>query len=147
MTEEVTDAIKAFSRVAEYWLADPTRTIEAQTGMSSNLLGLWSNTLRRLSGEEGALCSDRPARQEIYLARLARQSRSSISCARPICIADALGERHGRRRRNSTRRADKAAFYLRQVSGALSPSNFLLTNPELLRTTWTAEAAKISCAA
>ena len=30
---------------------------------------------------------------------------------------------------------DKAQFYLRQVTSALSPSNFLATNPELLRTT------------
>ncbi len=30
---------------------------------------------------------------------------------------------------------DKAQFYLRQVTAALSPSNFLATNPELLRTT------------
>ena len=30
---------------------------------------------------------------------------------------------------------DKAAFYLKQVTSALSPSNFLATNPELLKTT------------
>jgi polyhydroxyalkanoate synthase len=39
---------------------------------------------------------------------------------------------------------DKADFYLRQLSGALSPSNFLATNPELLRTTWTAEGENLA---
>ena len=39
---------------------------------------------------------------------------------------------------------DRASFYLRQLSGALSPSNFLLTNPELLRTTWAAEAENLA---
>ncbi|MGU3594187.1 class I poly(R)-hydroxyalkanoic acid synthase, partial [Methylobacterium brachiatum] len=29
----------------------------------------------------------------------------------------------------------KAQFYLRQIAGALSPSNFVLTNPELIRHT------------
>ena len=29
----------------------------------------------------------------------------------------------------------KAQFYLKQISSALSPSNFLLTNPELIRET------------
>ncbi len=29
----------------------------------------------------------------------------------------------------------KAGFYVKQLSGALSPSNFVPTNPELLRTT------------
>ena len=33
------------------------------------------------------------------------------------------------------RKRDKARFYLRQVTAALSPSNFVATNPELLRTT------------
>ncbi|MGH6841059.1 MAG: PHA/PHB synthase family protein, partial [Methylocella sp.] len=31
---------------------------------------------------------------------------------------------------------EKARFYLRQISSALSPSNFLATNPELLKETW-----------
>src|SRR4029077_20163507 len=31
--------------------------------------------------------------------------------------------------------SEKAQFYLRQVTAALSPSNFPATNPELLRTT------------
>ena len=30
---------------------------------------------------------------------------------------------------------DKAQFYLRQIAGALSPSNFVATNPELMRAT------------
>ncbi len=39
---------------------------------------------------------------------------------------------------------DKAAFYVRQMAGALSPSNFLMTNPELLRTTWAAEGENLA---
>ena len=39
---------------------------------------------------------------------------------------------------------DKGVFYVRQLAGALSPSNFLLTNPELLRTTWSAEAENLA---
>jgi len=31
---------------------------------------------------------------------------------------------------------DKARFYLRQLTSALSPSNFLATNPELIKETW-----------
>lgn len=29
----------------------------------------------------------------------------------------------------------KASFYMRQIASALSPSNFIMTNPEMLRTT------------
>ena len=31
---------------------------------------------------------------------------------------------------------EKAAFYLRQISSALSPANFLATNPELIKETF-----------
>ena len=34
----------------------------------------------------------------------------------------------------------KAEFYVRQIGNALSPSNFVLTNPELLRETLTSNA-------
>ena len=30
---------------------------------------------------------------------------------------------------------DKAAFYVRQIAGAIAPSNFVATNPELIRET------------
>ena len=34
----------------------------------------------------------------------------------------------------------KAEFYLRQIANAVSPSNFVLTNPELLRETLSTNA-------
>ena len=38
-------------------------------------------------------------------------------------------------RASTSTRATRPQFYLRQIVGALSPSNFVLTNPELLRHT------------
>jgi len=37
----------------------------------------------------------------------------------------------------------KAEFYVRQIANALSPSNFVLTNPELLRETLTSNAENL----
>ena len=37
----------------------------------------------------------------------------------------------------------KAEFYMRQIDNALSPSNFVLTNPELLRETLTSNAENL----
>ncbi len=56
IADDVTDAMKTFGHVAEYWLADPRRTIEAQPALSTAFLGLWANTLRRFSGEEDKPC-------------------------------------------------------------------------------------------
>ena len=41
----------------------------------------------------------------------------------------------------------KASFYVQQISNAISPSNFILTNPELFRETVASPTAKTSCAA
>ena len=37
----------------------------------------------------------------------------------------------------------KAEFYVRQIANAVSPSNFVLTNPELLRETFTSNAENL----
>jgi polyhydroxyalkanoate synthase len=144
ISEELTDAVKTFSRVAEYWLADPKRTIEAQTSISSNLLGLWSNTFRRLAGES----------KEPYVPTDPRDKRFTSPDWRDNPYFDFLRQAYliGSEWANNMVEGadldkvthDKASFYLRQVSGAVSPSNFLLTNPELLRTTWSAEAENLA---
>ena len=37
----------------------------------------------------------------------------------------------------------KAEFYTRQIANAISPSNFVLTNPELLRETFSSNAENL----
>ena len=144
MTEEVTDAIKAFSRVAEYWLADPKRTIEAQTSISSNLLGLWSNTFRRLSGEVKEPYVPTDPRDKRFTSPDWRDNPFFDFLRQAYLIADDWANNMVDGAELDKATHDKASFYLRQVSGAVSPSNFLLTNPELLRTTWTAEAENLA---
>ena len=48
----------------------------------------------------------------------------------------------GGRRRNHTRK--KAEFYVQQITNALAPSNFILTNPEVLRETMTSNADNLA---
>jgi len=142
-SDDIADAMKTFGHVAEYWLSDPRRTIEAQSSLSSQFLGLWSNTLRRLSGEEATPYVPIDPRDKRFAAPdwqtnpyfdFLRQAYSLANgwCSSMVENADLDKPTH-----------DKADFYLRQLAGALSPSNFLATNPELLRTTWTAEGENL----
>ncbi len=143
-TDDIADALKTFGHVAEYWLADPRRTIEAQTSISSNFLGLWSNTLRRLNGEEEKPYVPVDPRDKKFAAPdwqtnpyfdFLRQAYSLTNdwASSLVEKADLDKQTH-----------DKADFYLRQLAGALSPSNFIATNPELLRTTWAAEGENLA---
>src|SRR5579863_3901718 len=51
LADEITDAVKTFSQVAQYWLADPKRTLELQQRLGSAYLELWAAAAKRLQGE------------------------------------------------------------------------------------------------
>src|ERR1700678_1441596 len=51
---ELTELVKTFSTVAEYWLSDPDRANEIQTKIGKAYLDLWGNSVRRLAGQEAA---------------------------------------------------------------------------------------------
>src|SRR5690606_1752161 len=42
-SEPMADMVKTFSRLTEYWLADPSRALEAQTRLFSGYMGVWAN--------------------------------------------------------------------------------------------------------
>jgi polyhydroxyalkanoate synthase len=133
----VADALRSIGRVVEHWLSDPARTLEAQSSLTVKLLGLWVHSLRRMSGEsEDPLVPYDPsdkrfaAREwrELPFFDFLRQAHSIVShWAEDLVLRSNDVDPHVR---------DKARFYLRQISSALSPSNFLATNPELLKETW-----------
>ena len=132
----VLDAVKSFGRVAEYWLADPQRTVEAQTALSTNFLSLWAHTLRRLSGEadEPIVPFDptdkrfaAPQWRESPIFDFLRQAHAiSTNWAEDLVARAEMADPHAKQ---------KAQFYVRQIASALSPSNFIGTNPELLHET------------
>ena len=51
MSDEVADAVKTLGKVAEYWLADPSRAIELQSSLGRAYLDLWGSAVKRLAGE------------------------------------------------------------------------------------------------
>src|SRR6202140_5749747 len=48
---ELTEVIKTFTAVAEYWLSDKDRSAELQTKIAKAYLDLWGSSVRRLAGE------------------------------------------------------------------------------------------------
>ncbi|MER8439147.1 class I poly(R)-hydroxyalkanoic acid synthase [Mesorhizobium sp. M1312] len=138
VAEPVVDMVKTFSKLSEYWLSDPQRALEAQTRLFSGYMTVWANSIQRLSaGGEDAEDAVKPERgdkrfQDPEWGRNAffdflKQAYLVTSrwAAELVEHADGLDE-HTRH---------KASFYVKQVSNAISPSNFILTNPELFRET------------
>ena len=134
-TDTVADAVRTIGRAAEFWLNDPQRFVQAQTAWTTQMIDLWSNTLKRFNGQ-----TDTP---------LLPREKSDKRFADPQWSSpffDFLRQAHTissewvnglveRSEHLDPRTKAKAAFYLRQIASAVSPSNFVLTNPELLQLT------------
>ena len=66
LAAHVADCMNTFGAVAEHWLKDPTRALEAQTKLATDFVDLWGRTLKRMSGEAGrASRSCGPRRQAL----------------------------------------------------------------------------------
>jgi len=138
------DIIKTLTRLGEYWLSDPERTVEAERRLWSGYFDLWTTSVKRMMGEPVTPVIDGDPRdrrfadpdwrgnhffdfiRQVYL----------ITSHWAVDLADqAAGlDPHTRQ---------KASFYVKQIANALAPSNFVLTNPELLRETLTSNAENL----
>ncbi|MEJ0013018.1 MAG: class I poly(R)-hydroxyalkanoic acid synthase [Bauldia sp.] len=142
--DSLTDIVRTLTKVADYWLAEPARTLDAQNRLYMQYTGLWTNALQRMmgitvapfaipdGGDKRFLDSEWSSNQffdflkQFYLIT-ARWAASLVDDAEGL-------DEHTRQ---------KAQFYVRQIANALAPSNFALTNPEVLRETLTENAGNL----
>ena len=141
LADEITEVVKTLGHVAEYWLADPQRTVELQTRLGKAYLDLWAAAAKRLAGEE-AVPVAAPAPND---RRFADPEWSNNQFYDFLKQAYLLTTRWANRLVADATNLDphtrqKAEFYVRQIGNAFSPSNFVLTNPELLRETVSSNA-------
>jgi polyhydroxyalkanoate synthase subunit PhaC len=144
LAEEVTEVVRTLSHVAEYWLADPQRTLELQTRLGKSYLDLWASAVKRLTGEESTPVAA-PAPSD---KRFADPEWSSNQFYDFLKQAYLLTSRWANELVTDATDLDphtkqKAEFYMRQIANALSPTNFVLTNPELMRETFTSNAENL----
>jgi polyhydroxyalkanoate synthase len=141
LAEEMTDIVKTLGQVAEYWMADPQRTVELQNRLGKSYLDLWAASVKRLAGEAAPpvaapASSDRrfvdPEWSSNQYFDFLKQAYLLTARWADNLVQDAAGL--------NPHTKQKAEFYMRQITNALSPTNFVLTNPELLRETFTSNA-------
>ncbi len=135
-TDELTGVVKTLAQVGEYWASDPQRAVEAQSRLWSGYIDLWNSSLKRMMGEPSTPAIETPARDKRFadpdweknqFFDFIKQLYLITSKWAEDMVHDAQGlDEHTRH---------KAEFYVTQIANAVSPSNFVLTNPELLRLT------------
>ncbi|AOF88319.1 class I poly(R)-hydroxyalkanoic acid synthase [Sinorhizobium sp. RAC02] len=144
VSEPMVDMVKTLSKVSEYWLADPRRTLEAQTLLLGSYFNIWSRTLNRIGGQEVEPTSDPHSKDKRFADEdwiknpffdFLRQAYFVTSDWAEKLVADAEGlDEHTRH---------KAGFYVKQIASAISPSNFVTTNPQLYRETVASNGANL----
>jgi polyhydroxyalkanoate synthase subunit PhaC len=141
---EMTDVVKTLGQVADYWLRDPQRALQVQTDLGKAYLDLWAHMARRMAGEkvEPVAAPDPRDRRfadpewstNQFFDFLKQAYLLTVQWANRL-VHDAEGlDPHIRQ---------KADFYVRQIANAIAPSNFVLTNPELLRETLASKAENL----
>jgi polyhydroxyalkanoate synthase subunit PhaC len=127
---------QAFFQAWTQLLANPFRLAEAQMKLWQDYVSLWQSSMVRLmGGDAAAVAAPQPGDkrfrhedwQQNFLFDAIKQS--YLIAARHL--HQTLGGVEGL----DEHTARKVDFYTRQYIDALSPSNFLLTNPEVLRET------------
>ena len=133
---ELTEVVKTFTAVAEYWLSDNDRSADLQKKIAKAYLDLWGSSVRRLAGEQAPPAIE-PSPRDKRFSDPEWKSNQFFDFVMQLYLlttqwaqdlvrnADGL-DAHTRK---------KAEFYVQQITNALAPSNFVLTNPEVLRET------------
>jgi polyhydroxyalkanoate synthase subunit PhaC len=133
---EIAEVVKTFSAVAEYWLTDNARSSDLQTRIAKDYLDLWGSSVRRLAGEEVKPAIEPSPRDKRFKDPEWKSNQFfdfvmqlyllTTRWAQDL-VRDAEGiDPHTRK---------KAEFYVQQITNAIAPSNFVFTNPEVLRET------------
>jgi polyhydroxyalkanoate synthase len=126
----------AFLEMTARLMANPARLVQAQIGFWQDYMTLWQNTARRMMGLESEPVIDAPTSDRRFKDDAWREhevfdfiKQSYLLSAR--YVQDVVKHVDGL----EPKTAQKVDFYARQFIDAMSPSNFLLTNPEVLRKT------------
>ena len=126
----------AFFDLTAKMMADPGKLIQAQMSLWNDYMTLWQRTTRRMMGAEAEPIitpskEDRRFKDAAWDENIVFDyiKQSYLLSARWMqgSVQDVEGL--------DEKTAKKVDFYTRQFVDAMAPSNFVLTNPEVLRTT------------
>ena len=133
---ELAEVVKSFTAVADYWLSDKDRASDIQTKIAKGYLDLWGSASRRLAGEDAPPAISPSPRDKRFADPewKSNQFFDFVMQAYLLTTQWAQDLVHNAEGLDPQTRK-KAEFYVNQITNALAPSNFVLTNPEVLRQT------------
>ncbi len=144
MASEAGEATKLLGEIAKHWVSEPAKLAAAQNDLFKDYADLWGRSVRRFLGAEVEPVIAPAPGDNRFKDPDWSNSQYFDFCKQAYLITARWAEDVTRTTEGVDDRTRKRAlFYLEQMLAALSPSNFALTNPEVLRTTIATNAANL----
>ena len=127
----------AFFEMTQQMMLDPAKLVEAQVSLWQDYMTLWQNTTRRFLGQEtdpvvAPEQGDHRFKDEAWDKNIMFDFVKQSYLLTSRWIQNTVGEVEGL----DAKTAQKVDFYTRQFVDAMAPTNFIATNPEVLRETF-----------
>ncbi len=133
---EAGEASKVLGSVAQYWVSDPVKLVNAQTKLAQGFFDIWGNSVRQLFGQEVEPVAEPEPGDARFKDSEWTESQyydfwKQVYLLTSHWVDDLVRQTEGLDEKTKM----KAEFYINQVTSALSPTNFVFTNPEVVRET------------
>ena len=144
MANEASEAVKTLGEVARHFISEPAKFAAAQGELLKNYADLWSRSFRRFLGEEVEPVAEPEPGDNRFKDPDWSNSQFFDFLKQSYLITSRWAEDVTRNTEGVDEKTrQKALFYLNQMLSAFSPSNFALTNPEVIRATLATNAENL----
>lgn len=138
---EMGEAMKTMGEVYQHWLTQPARLAEAQSDLMRGYVELWNSSMMRMMGQPAKPVVEPEPGDNRFRDPDWSENQYFDFCKQAYLLyaqwAEDLVEKTEGMDERSKQRAE---FHLRQLSSAFAPSNFVFTNPEVMRETLASNA-------
>ncbi len=144
MATEAGEATKLLGEIARQWVSEPAKLAAAQNELFKDYTELWGRSVRRFLGEEVEPVIE-PAPGDNRFKDPDWSNGQYFDFWKQAYLLTARWAEDMTRKTEGVddKTRKRAMFYLEQMLAALSPSNFALTNPEVVRATLATNAENL----
>jgi polyhydroxyalkanoate synthase len=130
------DIARSFQELTQKMMADPAKVVETQLKLWQDYSKLWQSNLERMMGKDSApviepAAGDRRFKDEQWSENPVFDYIKQSYLLASKYLHESVRETEGL----DPRMAEKVDFYTRQYIDAVAPTNFAMSNPEVLRRT------------
>jgi polyhydroxyalkanoate synthase len=144
MASEAGEAAKSLGEIARHWVTEPGKFAAAQGELFKSYADLWGRSFRRFLGEEVEPVVEPEPGDNRFKDPDWSNGQFFDFWKQSYLITSRWAEDLTRNTEGVDEKTrKKALFYLNQMLAAFSPSNFPLTNPEVIRTTLATNAENL----